>query len=67
MKMSETPMKTSEPELDPETTAANLLCEKYVKYPSGHWKGPAVATVPADMADAVSYAMGFFGSLVVHL
>jgi len=57
-------MSTQIPELDPETWAAHALCDQFVTYPDEHWKGRAVAVVPADQEIAVTEAMNFFGSIV---
>lgn len=46
---------------------ANILRTIYsahVTHPDGHWKGRAVAVVPAGIADTVADAMNFMGSIV---
>lgn len=40
------------------------LYKKWVTHPDGHWKGPAIATVPAHLANDVAEAMDFMGSVV---
>lgn len=40
------------------------LYKAHVKHPGGHWKGVAVAAVPAALADDVADAMDFMGSIV---
>lgn len=40
------------------------LYNKWVLHPDGAWKGPAVAEVPAKLANDVAEAMDFMGSIV---